>query len=195
MDFVERSIRDVEARGLRARTVILAPFSRDLATGLLRLTSPHVVWLDEVTRDLKSVLHHMVESDLRFVICQALLRTCGSDPLLERAVRQAFTGSDCPTTVSELASRAHCTPSTLRAHWRRSDFPDSPQALVEWAVLAALAELREEGSKISAVSRIVGLHETTLYRAARRRIGVSPTGVGRSALLGAIDDWLPARAG
>jgi AraC-like DNA-binding protein len=193
--FVLQALEEVETLGLKSRTVVLAPFSRELATALVRRTCPPVVWLDDVGRELGAILRRMVDSDLRFVITEALLVGCGADLLLQRAVREAFAGTDCPTTVSRLAARAHCTPSTLRAHWRRSGLPDSPQALVEWAVLAALAELRGDGSKISAVSRLIGLHETTLYRAARRRVGVSPSLVDRTALLAAIGDWLPSQAG
>lgn len=193
--FVVRALEDLETQSLTSRAVVLAPFSRDLATALVRLTCSRVVWLDEVSRDLGPVLHRMVDSDLRFAIAEALLDRCGDDPLLQCAVREAFAGADCPTTVSQLATRAHCTPSTLRAHWRRSTFPDSPQSLVEWAVLAVLTDLRDDGSKISTASRLIGLHETTLLRAARRRVGVPPSMVDRGALLAALDDWLPARAG
>lgn len=189
--FLVRSVEELEDHGLASRTVALAPFSREMATALVRLTCSHVVWLDDADRALVSILGRMVQSDLRFLISGALLTRCGDDDLLRRTVREAFVAQECPTTVAELAARAHCTPSTLRAHWRRSELPDSPQALVDWAVLAALAELHGEGSKISAVSRLIGLHETTLYRAARRRVGASPSMVDRAALLGAVDRWLP----
>lgn len=192
--FIETAVAELDARGLKTRTIILAPFSRDLATALMRLMIPTVVWLDDVQRELGPVLRSMVASDLRFVVSSAFLDRCGSDRVVRRAVERAFAGTDCPTTVAALAARAHCTPSTLRVHWRRSGLPDSPQSLVEWAILAALAEMRSDGSKISAVSRLIGLHETTLYRAARRRLGVSPSNVDRDALLSALDDWLPAEA-
>lgn len=193
--FIERSLADAEARGLKMRTIVLAPFSRELATALVRALCPHVVWLDDVRQELGPLLAQMVASDLRFLVSAALLERCGPDPILRKAVEQAFVGAECPTTVSALAARAHCTPSTLRAHWRRSALPDSPQALVEWAILAALAELRGDGSKLSTVSRLIGLHETTLYRASRRRLGLSPSLVSRTALLSALEEWLPAAAG
>lgn len=193
--FVLRAMDDADAAGLHSRTVVLAPFSRALASALVRRSCPHLVWLDDVRRELGSVLRRMVESDIRFLISEALLDHCGDDPLLRRTVQQAFEGGACPTTVSELAARAHSTPSTLRTHWRQSGLPDSPQALVEWAVLVAVAELRREGSKMSTVSRLIGLHETTLYRAARRRAGVPPSRVDRDALLTAIGEWIPKQAG
>ena len=193
--FVVQSLQQLHDRGLLSRTVVLAPFSRELATALVRIMCPYVVWLDAVSRELPGVLHQLVATDLRYTLSEAFQARCGSDALLRRAVRQAFLGTDCPTTVSDLAARAHCTPSTLRAHWRRSGLPDSPQALVEWGVLAVLAELRSDGSKISSVSRLIGLHETTLYRAARRRLGVSPSAVDRTTVLSAVEEWLPERAG
>lgn len=192
--FITAALDLMEERSLTGRTVVLAPFSRELATALVRRRCPHVIWLDAMVRELPVVLRELVATDLRYTLSEALLECCGSDPLLQRVVRQAFRGSDCPTTVSDLAARAHCTPSTLRAHWRRSGLPESPQALVEWAVLAVLAELRSDGSKISSVSRLIGLHETTLYRAARRRLGVSPSLVNRNTVLVALEDWLPAEA-
>lgn len=193
--FIERALSESAARGLKTRTIVLAPFSRELATGLVRLPCPRVVWLDDARRELAPLLREMVASDLRFVVSTALLDRCGEDPILRRAVEQAFVGTACPTTVAGLAARAHCTPSTLRTHWRDSGLPDSPQALVEWAILAALAEMRGDGSKVSTVSRLIGLHETTLYRAAQRRMGVSPSLVSRAALLDALDAWLPDKAG
>ena len=194
VSFITEALRRAEEEGLRARTVVVAPFSRELATALVRQGCAHVVWLDAVSRELPSVLRRLVESSLRFAVADAIRSRCGDDPLLLRVVGIAFGGPECPTTVSDLALRVHCTTSTLRAHWRRSGLPDSPQALVEWAVLSVLAERRSDGSKVSSVSRELGLHETTLYRASRRRLGVSPSAVNHDSIFSALGAWLQAQA-
>lgn len=188
--FLEQRLSALRERDLIARTVVVTPFSRPEATVLAHFAVAGVVWLDHLRKDLPGLVAQVLDSDLCSWLEQELIRRCGRDRLLLSAIRAAFLIDPPGWRVQTLAAAVHCSESTLRRRWQRSDLPETPRALSEWISLLRVLEARESQAGRGAGARVVGLHVSTLYRLARRRAGRKPTQLTRSDMARRLQAWL-----
>lgn len=174
----------------QARTIVVVPFTRELVSVLTEFDCRKVLWCDEVHSKLPAVLGELLRSDTRHAIRYRLHASIAGSKVLRSAVDAAFSSESVPGSVSRLARRAFCTPATLRSHWHRAALPESPLALVHWALLSHLTERLHRGETLESAQCRLPVHRSTLERLVRRRLGCSAMTVDQSSLLTAFDQWL-----
>ena len=192
-DVLSRILGMATALGVRDRVILVTSPSPKTAVWLAQQEPVRLVWEDSLHL-LARVLHDLCSRGLRARMSDLIRRRSKADERLSHAIRTAFSSEVPPNSVAELAKSAFCSDQTLRRRWRRFRLPEGPYALVEWSILSHLAELRGNGLKIHSIARQTQVHDTTIYRLARRRLRCPASSVTDESVFLGFTAWLDEKA-
>jgi hypothetical protein len=178
---------EIEKIGLVERTVVISPFSRSVGAWLGRVRCAYHLWLEEAEQELPMILDGLLATRISRSLRREFASHVSGDPMLARIGATAFSGSDhAQHSVSALAKSYPCDASSLWRHWKDMGLPDSPRALVDWAMVARALDERLHGRPRSR-HRSGHRYERTC---ARLGLVIDPRDLDHDAVLHRFREWL-----
>jgi hypothetical protein len=169
-------VRLVASGDRQVPVVLVTTKDADNARAALQSGATHLVWLDDVRRDLHSLLRRLRAKPI-------LLRAADlleASPRLSQALRVAL-GAACRTerpltSVGALAALLRRDRRTLWRHWRHGLGGAATPRLedfLDWILLLNAAHRKVPNRSWARVARALGTHEHTLARMATRLTGLT----------------------
>lgn len=147
-----------------------------------------IVWIEEVRRELPTVLDRVVRYDPLREAATALEHAPGVPQRLREALLYACWAERAPRTVTALAKTVGCDRTTLCRQWRATGAAREMrlQDCLDWLFLMRAAQTRAAGVKWHAIADGLNVQLRSLARMARRL-----TGCGLGNLAGDSHAWGP----
>ena len=196
--FVRVALAHIHRLALQRATILITDFDPRNALLVPRGLTEAVLWRHEIHDELPGRVQALLARDVPARACalfESRIRAApshvqGAARDLLRVARAAFLGPDVPVTHQACAARVGSDGTGLRDAWRSAGLPARPEALIDWALLARLAELRSRGMSLERAAYAVGVEPWRAQRAAYRRMQMPAGALDPGAVLDALGAWL-----
>lgn len=194
-EFFSHALLEVERLCLGYATIVITSRSTGNAYELGRAWrwehKPPIVWLDDENGSLVRNVRDLLRRDFRRRACEAFLsrvpERCG---VLKRVVSTAFLEHPPLRHHSELAVTVQVTQPKIRAQWSAAGLTGRSEALLDWALLAAVLEARPSVPSLAQACLSLRVEPWRVQRASYRRIRSAAGKVDRRRFIQELTAWL-----
>ena len=168
---VRTALQDVLHSPARPPSALLTSSEPGNVRFLKEFLVEEVAWTSEPEAEVLARVLRLATIPDRKRLALLLLERCSGCATLEATVRNLFLRPRPPFRVQDLTRTCFVSASTLARRWReghsRSMGP-SLKGLVDWALLLTAREMSQAGLSLYSIQGELGVHRSTLERAARR---------------------------